>query len=96
MELTAASAEDVADLRAILRLIETGALHEVTEAIDCLDTLLRDQIPIRHYDAVVVNEENILTVVPVLNNVVRLTRNDDSGHVWHADDLPRAGRKANK
>ena len=59
VELAAAYAEDVADLRAILRLIETGALHEATEAteateaIDRLDTLVRDQIPIRLYDAIV-------------------------------------------
>ncbi len=53
VELAAGYAEDVADLRAILRLIESGALHEATEAIDCLDTLVRDQIPIRLYDAVV-------------------------------------------
>ncbi len=52
-ELAAGYAEDLADLRAILRLIETGALHEATEAIDCLDTLVRDQIPIRLYDAIV-------------------------------------------
>ena len=52
-ELAAGYAEDVADLRAILRLIETGPLHEAAEAIDCLDTLVRDQIPIRLYDAVV-------------------------------------------
>ena len=52
-ELTAGYAEDVADLRAILRLIETGALHEATEAIDRLDTLIRDQIPQRLYKAVV-------------------------------------------
>ena len=52
-ELAAGYAEDVADLRAILRLIETGARHEAAEAIDCLDTLVRDQIPIRLYDAVV-------------------------------------------
>ena len=32
-ELAAEYAEDVADVRAILRLIEAGALHEVTEAI---------------------------------------------------------------
>ena len=31
--------------------------------------------------AVVVNEENILTVVAVLNNVVHLPRNDDSGTI---------------
>ena len=52
-ELAAGSAEDVADLRAILRLIEAGALHEAAEAIDCLDTLVRDQIPIRFYESVV-------------------------------------------
>ncbi len=52
-ELAAGYAEDVADLRAILRLIETGALHEVADANDCLDTLIRDQLPIRLYDAVV-------------------------------------------
>ena len=53
VELAAAYAEDVADLRSILQLIETGALDEAAEAIDCLDTLVRDQIPIRLYDAVV-------------------------------------------
>ncbi len=52
-ELAAGYAEDVADLRAILRLIETGALHEAAEAIDCLDMLVRDQIPIRLYDAII-------------------------------------------
>ncbi len=53
VELAAAYAEDAADLRSILRLIETGALHEAAEAIDCLDTLVRDQIPQRLSDAVV-------------------------------------------
>ena len=53
VELTAAYAEDVTDLRAILRLIEAGALHEAAEAIDCVDTLVRDQISIRLYDAIV-------------------------------------------
>ena len=52
-ELAAGYAEDVADLRTILRLIETGALDEAAEAIYCLDTLIRDQIPQRLYDAVV-------------------------------------------
>ena len=52
-ELAAAHAEDMADLGAILRLIETGALHEAAEAIDCLNTLVRDQLPQRLYDAVV-------------------------------------------
>ena len=46
--------------------------------------------------AVVINEENILTVVVALNHVVRLTRNDDTGHARHADMLPRTGLKVNK
>ena len=46
--------------------------------------------------AVGINEENILTVVAALNNVVRLTRNDDSGHARHADNIPHAARKVNK
>ena len=46
--------------------------------------------------AVVINEENILTVVAALNNVLRLTRNDDSGRARHTDKLPIAGRKVNK
>ena len=53
VELATGYAEDVADLRAILRLIENGALREAAEAIHCLDTLVRDQIPQRLYDAVV-------------------------------------------
>ena len=52
-ELAAGYAEDVVDLRAILRLIESSALHEAAGAVDCLDTLVRDQIPQRLYDAVV-------------------------------------------
>ena len=44
---------DESSLRAILRLIESGPLHEAAEAIDCLDTLVRDQIPIHLYDAIV-------------------------------------------
>ena len=53
VELAAGYADDVADLRAILRLIESGAPHEAVEAIDCLDTLIRDHIPQSLYDAVV-------------------------------------------
>ena len=53
VELAAGYAEDVTDLRAILRLIEAGALHEAAEAIDCPDTLVRDQIRIRLCDAIV-------------------------------------------
>ena len=46
-------AEDVADLRAILRFIETGAFEEAVEAINALDTMASDQIPTDIYDAVV-------------------------------------------
>ena len=53
VELAAAYPEDVADLRAILRVIESGALHEAPEAIDCLDTLVRDLIPTGLYGAIV-------------------------------------------
>ncbi len=53
VELAAGDAEDVADLRAILRLIVIGELHETAEAINRLDTLVRDQIPVSLYDAVV-------------------------------------------
>ena len=47
VELAAAYAEDVAALRAILQLIVIGELHEAAEVVVCLDTLVRDQIPIR-------------------------------------------------
>ncbi|MCZ6653587.1 MAG: hypothetical protein O7D91_11235 [Planctomycetota bacterium] len=49
--------------------------------------------------AVVINEENILIRlwrIAALNNVVRQTRNDDSGHARHAHNLPLAGRKVNQ
>ena len=42
--------------------------------------------------AVSINEENIPTVTAALDIVLRLTRNDDSGHARHADNLPLAGR----
>ncbi len=51
--LAAGYTEDLADLRAILRLIEDGALQEAAEAIDCLDTLVRDLIPTGLYGAIV-------------------------------------------
>ena len=53
MELAAGYAEDVADLRVILRLIETGAPHEAAEVVDCLDTFVRDLIPTGRYGAIV-------------------------------------------
>ena len=62
VELTAVYAEDVADLCAILRLIESGALHEAAEAIGCLYTLVRDQIPIHLYDAVVPGVDDLDTL----------------------------------
>ncbi|MCZ6862640.1 MAG: hypothetical protein O7I42_20610 [Alphaproteobacteria bacterium] len=43
----------MAGLRAILRLIESSELDEAAEATDCLDTLVRDQNPIRLYDGIV-------------------------------------------
>ena len=46
--------------------------------------------------AVVINEENTLTVAAALNNVVRLTRNDDYGPARHADNRPLDGRTVNK
>ena len=52
-ELAAGYAEDVADLRAILRLIVTRELHEAAEVVDCLDTLARDLIPTGLYGAIV-------------------------------------------
>ena len=44
---------DVVEFRAILRLIETGARIKAADAIDCLDTLVRDLIPTCLYDSVV-------------------------------------------
>ena len=43
-----------------------------------------------------IDEENILTVVVALNNVVRLAQNNDSGHARHPHNLPLARRKVNK
>ena len=45
--------------------------------------------------AVVINEENIPTVVAALNNAVRLPRNDVSDNSRHADNLPLAANKLN-
>ncbi len=46
--------------------------------------------------AVVINAEEILAVVAALNNAVRLTRYDDSGHARHANELALADRKVIK
>ncbi len=46
--------------------------------------------------ALVINEENTLKVVAAPNNVVRLTRNNESGHARHAPNPPLAGRKVNE
>lgn len=40
LELAATYPQDVADLRAILRLIESGTLHEAAEAVAAADTTL--------------------------------------------------------
>ena len=50
--------------------------------------MLAEEFDVR--TAVVINQENILTVVAAVNNALRLPRNNDSGHAKHADDLPRA------
>ena len=68
---------------------------------DCVEAealaVLAEEFALR--TAVVINEEDILVRlwrIAALNNVVRLTRIDDSGHARHADNLPIAGRKVNK
>ena len=53
VELAEMHAEDVADLRAILRFIETGAFEDAVEAINDLDTMASDQIPDAIYNSVV-------------------------------------------
>ncbi len=72
--------------QAITKYVEAEAL-----------VVLAEEFEVR--TAVVINEANILMRlwrIVALNNVVRLTRNDDSGHARHADNLPLAGRKVNK
>ena len=56
--------------------------------------LLAEEFELR--TAVVINEENILTVVAAPNNVVRLTRNGDSARARQADKLLLAARKVNR
>ena len=58
---------DVVGHQAIASCVEAQALAVLADEFD-LRTVL------------VINEENALTVVHALDNVVRLTRNDDSGH----------------
>ncbi len=82
----AAARREMAPNQAIAKYVEAEAL-----------AVLAEEFEVRA--AVVVNEENILSRLwrtAALNNVVRLTRNDDSGHARHADNPPLAGRKANK
>ncbi len=75
--------------------------HPDQATADCVEaeamSILAEEFDL--HTAVVVNEENILVRqwrITALNNAVRLTRNDDSGHARHADNLPLAGRKVNK
>lgn len=51
-EMTEMHAEDVVDLRKILRLIETGAYDQAVEAIYDLDTMASDQIPDAIYNTI--------------------------------------------
>ncbi len=74
---------DVVGHRAIALFVEAEAL-----------AVLAEEFEVR--TVVVVNEKNILRVVAALNNVVRLTRNDDSGHARHGGSLPLTSRKVNK
>ena len=53
VEMATPYAKDVADLRAILTTHLIGNLHEAAEVVDFLDPLVRDQIPIRLCDAIV-------------------------------------------
>ena len=72
--------------QAIAKYVEAQAL-----------AVLAEEFEVR--TAAVINDENIpvrLWRIAALNNVVLLTRNDDSGHARHADNLPLAGRKVNK
>ena len=52
-EMAEMHAEDVVDLRKILRLIEIGALDQAVEAIYDLDTMASDQIPDAIYNTIV-------------------------------------------
>ncbi len=59
--------------------------------------MLAEEFEVR--TAVVINEGNILIRlwrIAALNNVVRLTRNEYSGHARHTHNLPLAGRKVNQ
>ncbi len=59
--------------------------------------VLAEEFEVRTGD--VINEKDTLIRlwrIAALNNVVRLTRNEDSGHVRHADNRPLAGRKVTK
>ncbi len=74
---------DVVGHQAIAKYVDAEALAALAEEFEVRT-------------AVVITEENILTVVAALNNVVRLTRNDHSGHARYPDNPPLAGRKVNK
>ncbi len=72
--------------QAIARYVEAEALAAFAEEFE-----------VRTAGAI--NEENILVRlwrIAAPNNVVRMTRNDDSGHARHADGRPLAGRTVNK
>ena len=59
------------------------AMHVEADAIE----LLAEEFEIR--TAVVINQENFLTIVAPPSNVARLTRSDDPGRARHVDNPPR-------
>ena len=84
------------------RLLQQAARQAIADCVELVDpacwaealAMLAEQFEVR--TPVVIHEENILTVVAALNNLVRLTRNDNSGHARHADNLPLAVGKVRK
>ncbi len=67
-----------------------GAVEPAAERVP----VLAEEFDLR--TAVVLNEKNILTVVPALNKRCAVTRNDVSGHPRHAANPLLAGREVNE
>ncbi len=74
---------DVVGHQAIAKYVEAEAF-----------AVLPEEFEVR--TAVVIDEEDLLTVVAALNHMVQLTRNDDSGHARHAASLPGTGPRVTK
>ena len=82
-------------LRASAKATLEQAIAKYVEAVAL--AVLAEEFKVR--TAVVVNQENILVRlwrIAALNRVVGLTRNNNSGHARHTDNLPLAGRNVNK